>query len=139
MAEHAWDAAMLALGRGPRIFSAAELKAKGSGSRPMLRCGTPARLYEEQRDMPAASGFVSFLGSDGHCMCDLWVHVLLAVEKTFRLFLFFLFVGVKASPVFTSTRCLTGGGLMSAYHTRVGKVFFTIPPRSTISGKTFRV
>lgn len=37
MIENAWDALMLALGNGPRVFSAAELKAKGVGSRPMLR------------------------------------------------------------------------------------------------------
>lgn len=37
MMENAWDSLMQALGDGPRVFSAAELKAKGVGSRPMLR------------------------------------------------------------------------------------------------------
>lgn len=37
MAEHAWDAVMEALGNGPRVYSADELKAKGVGARPMLR------------------------------------------------------------------------------------------------------
>lgn len=37
MMENAWDALVHRLGDGPRVFSAAELKAKGAGSRPMLR------------------------------------------------------------------------------------------------------
>lgn len=37
MVENAWDSLMQALGNGPRVFSAAELKAKGVGARPMLR------------------------------------------------------------------------------------------------------
>lgn len=34
---HAWDDIILALGKGPRVSSAAELKARGVGRRPELR------------------------------------------------------------------------------------------------------
>lgn len=53
MMEHTWDAAMEALGKGPRVFSAAELKAKGMGARPMLRWG---RAYQN----PKVSGDKQF-------------------------------------------------------------------------------
>lgn len=35
--QNAWNDMMMALGRGPRVFTAAELKAEGRGRRPMLR------------------------------------------------------------------------------------------------------
>ncbi|CAM9540360.1 unnamed protein product [Ectocarpus sp. 12 AP-2014] len=65
MAEHTWDAAMLALGRGPRIFSAAELKAKGSGSRPMLSIlGEVFDVSKGAKHYGKGGAYESFTGKD---------------------------------------------------------------------------
>lgn len=37
LVRHTWDDAMMALGRGPRVYTRAELKAEGVGRRPLLR------------------------------------------------------------------------------------------------------
>ncbi|CAN0228257.1 unnamed protein product [Pylaiella littoralis] len=63
--EHAWDAVIEALGKGPRIFSAAELEAKGVGPRPMLSIlGEVFDVSKGKKHYAKGGAYEGFTGKD---------------------------------------------------------------------------
>ncbi|CAM9693545.1 unnamed protein product [Scytosiphon promiscuus] len=65
MAENAWDAAMKALGKGPRVFSADELKARGVGSRPLLSIlGEVYDVSKGKKHYGKGGAYAGFTGKD---------------------------------------------------------------------------
>eukprot|EP00903_Cladosiphon_okamuranus_P012434 g11649.t1 len=65
MMENAWYSLTQALGNGPRIFSAAELKAKGVGSRPMLSIlGEVFDVSKGEKHYGKGGAYEGFAGRD---------------------------------------------------------------------------